>query len=469
MSAYTRVKQPPDDDEKGYYPDETAEEEGFLIAQSRSVSARKYCWVQDHWRSITIHVFILSLNILLVLIYHVPWFKPEYVLYPDITTSPLQHAIEYRSQVFETLAIYRHDGTLNPHKTNAYNGPPRPELEEAWDKLMNNTNIRVTQDQLGEEFAAQDSIVELNDGSGYYVTVSAYHGLHCVQRLHHYIYAEHYYPGLSEFEAFMLRRHTEHCLDWLRQYVQCHPDLSLIPSHWMTDGPGPVAPDDGHRECVVWEKIEQWMAEHSFDPHDPGLLVHPIFANPSDMESSSSPFVSPEEPRLSSSSEDGYTYGKHPPKAKRWWQRQPFLSIFRTIVYLIAVWGFISLLSSTLPFTPKQEPTSHSSVTPDVYRPETLSPGLNICDCGTTINEALLLNCVYDSLATAWLPPHCRDAELTALFDKAGPEPNGEWSYYLDEDGTIPLTKDEIALLGETGGAEHEKPSRLSQPSEGHT
>ncbi|PWY83790.1 hypothetical protein BO94DRAFT_468662, partial [Aspergillus sclerotioniger CBS 115572] len=158
---------------------------------------------------------------------------------------PLRDAIEYRPQVFETLAIYRHDGTLNPHKTNAYNGPPRPELEEAWDKLMNNTNIRVTQDQLGEEFAAQDSIVELNDGSGYYVTVSAYHGLHCVQRLHHYIYAEHYYPGLDEFETFMLRRHAG-------KY-------------------------DGHRQCVVWEKIEQWMAEHSFDPHEPGLLVHPIF------------------------------------------------------------------------------------------------------------------------------------------------------------------------------------------------
>ncbi|PYI02917.1 hypothetical protein BO78DRAFT_422077 [Aspergillus sclerotiicarbonarius CBS 121057] len=269
MLAYTRVDQPPDDDEKGYFPDEAAEEEGFLNAtQSRREPFWKPSWVRDHWRSITIHLIILSLNILLVLFYHIPWSNSGYIRYPDITTSPLRDAIVYRPQVFETLAIYRHDGTLNPHKTNAYNGPPRPELEGAWDKLMNNTNIRVTQDQLGEEFAAQDSIVELNDGSGYYVTVSAYHGLHCVQRLHHYMYADHYYPGIK------------HCLDWLRQYVQCHPDLSLIPSHWITDAPGPVAPDDGHRQCVVWEKIEQWMAEHSFDPHEHGLLVHPIFGNP---------------------------------------------------------------------------------------------------------------------------------------------------------------------------------------------
>ncbi|RAK98813.1 uncharacterized protein BO80DRAFT_325380, partial [Aspergillus ibericus CBS 121593] len=122
------------------------------------------------------------------------------------------------------------------------------------------------------------------------------------------------------------------------------------------------------------------------------------------------------------------------------------------ILYLLAAWGLISLVSHILPFTPNLQPTSHSPV-PDVYRPETLPAGLTICDCGNTIDEALHLNCIYDSLATAWLPPHCRDAELTAQFDQAGPGPNGEWSYYLDENGTIPLTNSEIALLGETGGS----------------
>ncbi|XRM42745.1 hypothetical protein ABZX51_005954 [Aspergillus tubingensis] len=279
MGTFTRVDQPSDDDENKSYTNETAEEEGLLSAPRPTTRLlSRSSWLKEY--SIRIHLSLLFLNVLMFIAYTFPWSKPTYIAYPDIAASPLRTAVEYEPRRFETLAIYRHDGSLNPHKTNAYNGPPRPELEEAWDKLMNNTNIRVTQDQLGEEFAAQDSIVELSDGSGYYVTVSAYHGLHCVQRLHHYIYADHYYPGLGEFEAFMLRRHTEHCLDWLRQYVQCHPDLSLIPSHWMTDGPGPVAPDDGHRQCVVWEKIEKWMAEHSFDPHEPGILVHPIFGNP---------------------------------------------------------------------------------------------------------------------------------------------------------------------------------------------
>lgn len=88
----------------------------------------------------------------------------------------------------------------------------------------------------------------------------------------------------------------------------------------------------------------------------------------------------------------------------------------------------------------------------DVYRPATLEPGFNICDCGNTIQEALDRDCVYDSMATAWLPPYCRDDELTAEFDRAGPGEHGEWAYFADEQGRVPLTKADLGLLGDTGG-----------------
>ncbi|KAI1406923.1 hypothetical protein F5Y13DRAFT_207170 [Hypoxylon sp. FL1857] len=89
----------------------------------------------------------------------------------------------------------------------------------------------------------------------------------------------------------------------------------------------------------------------------------------------------------------------------------------------------------------------------DVYRPDTLPTGLSLCDCGRTIREALLRDCVYDTLSTAWLPPYCRDDELTAEFDEAGPGPQGEWGYFADEEGTIPLNRTEVAALGETDGS----------------
>jgi len=72
------------------------------------------------------------------------------------------------------------------------------------------------------------------------------------------------------------------------------------------------------------------------------------------------------------------------------------------------------------------------------------------CDCGANTREALSLGCKYDSLAAAWLPPHCRDDELTAEFERSGDGPNGTWTYWADTAHTQPLTLDEVALLADT-------------------
>ncbi|KAI0100220.1 hypothetical protein GGR51DRAFT_551573 [Nemania sp. FL0031] len=121
----------------------------------------------------------------------------------------------------------------------------------------------------------------------------------------------------------------------------------------------------------------------------------------------------------------------------------------RVIVILFAVWGLlVTLLAIACAAFPSWHPFRQS----DVYRPETLKPGLNACLCGHTVEEALALDCAYDSLATAWLPKECRDDELTDKFDRAGP--GGHWDYYVDENGTTPITsKSEIAALGPQGGS----------------
>ncbi|RDA95408.1 hypothetical protein CP533_3436 [Ophiocordyceps camponoti-saundersi (nom. inval.)] len=314
---------------------------------------------------IALHCVFLAINLLVLSLNAYTWLAIERKVDPHYPRRP-----------FDVKAIYLNNGTLNPHKANSFNGPPRESLENAWDKLMKHQNVRVPESELGQ-YAGDDSIVKLTDGSGYYTTVAVFHGLHCVQRLHHAIYADHYYPGLSEDETFLLKRHTEHCIDWLRQYVQCNADTTLIPIQWAADSPGPVSTDKGKHQCVVWEPIYEWMAEHSFDPFEPGLLVHPTLA-------------------------------------QQW------------------------LFSSSLP---------------DPYHPETLEPGRNTCHCGNTIKEALARGCVYDTMATAWLPPYCRDEKLTAEFDKSGPGPNGQWSYFADKAGIEPLTTSQMAGLGETGGS----------------
>ncbi|KAK4223650.1 hypothetical protein QBC38DRAFT_516497 [Podospora fimiseda] len=134
---------------------------------------------------------------------------------------------------------------------------------------------------------------------------------------------------------------------------------------------------------------------------------------------------------------------KHQPS-----NRHTLSFLFHPIIYLFAIWGFISLsfgiIQTVFP------DSSSSTKTLDVYRPSTLAPGLTSCLCGANPTEAISLNCVYDTLSSAWLPPYCRDAELTAEFERSGPGPNGEWTYYADPDGKHIISVEQVAALGGT-------------------
>lgn len=86
--------------------------------------------------------------------------------------------------------------------------------------------------ELGE-FANMPGIVELSDGNGgYYATLSAYHSLHCIKRLHHLLHFDDYYPNMTGIKAQLIRHHGEHCLNILEQTVKCNPDLSALPMQW---------------------------------------------------------------------------------------------------------------------------------------------------------------------------------------------------------------------------------------------
>jgi len=60
------------------------------------------------------------------------------------------------------------------------------------------------------------------------------------------------------------------------------------------------------------------------------------------------------------------------------------------------------------------------------------------------------MNCKFDTLAMAWLPPECRDDVLTEAFKVSGPGINGSWLYFADAKGTISLDETEVSLLADT-------------------
>ena len=124
-------------------------------------------------------------------------------------------------------------------------------------------------------------------------------------------------------------------------------------------------------------------------------------------------------------------HGRGPSWRERVSRSTVFSFFSKAALVLLAVWGIISLGFQTTRYI-----EAHRSVN---------------CDCGSSIAEALSLGCKYDSMAAAWLPELCRDDELTAEFDRAGPGPGGRWYYWSDPYRENELTLIEMAELADSG------------------
>jgi hypothetical protein len=59
-----------------------------------------------------------------------------------------------------------------------YNGPPSTEVDEAWGRLLQNSNIKISADDLRK---LNKSSIQLQDGSGMYFSgLGVHHHLHCL-------------------------------------------------------------------------------------------------------------------------------------------------------------------------------------------------------------------------------------------------------------------------------------------------
>ncbi|KAH8888154.1 hypothetical protein GQ53DRAFT_826711 [Thozetella sp. PMI_491] len=167
----------------------------------------------------------------------------------SLAYSPAWEALEWQPQMLNNDL-----GTSNPFK-----GPPRPEFEEAWDRLLSPDAVRVGKDILEK---INKTSVELSDRSGYFRQVRAY--------LH---------PDLYQANKKEANRgqHIDHCLESLRQYIMCNADLTLMTYDWIPNFPRPWPNFKSVHQCANWQAIEDWAWAHNFDYFNKSLLQHPNY------------------------------------------------------------------------------------------------------------------------------------------------------------------------------------------------
>ncbi|SPQ23412.1 1bc153c3-b1e0-449e-8bc9-2e29dcdb6895 [Thermothielavioides terrestris] len=141
------------------------------------------------------------------------------------------------------------EATVFDHEHSIYVGQPNPALDAAWKKLLANSNIRVTEAEMEAIPGRRSQAIPLPDG-GYYGSLNVYHNLHCIKRLHHYMYPEYYFPNITQRQKEANEFHNHHCLDMLRQSVMCQGDTQILTMMWTPDDRIPTAnfSDEGYGE-----------------------------------------------------------------------------------------------------------------------------------------------------------------------------------------------------------------------------
>jgi hypothetical protein len=179
------------------------------------------------------------------------------------------------SPVYEDLGASRpvivkatHIGEHNP-----FTGTPSGRTSLAWKALMSGYNVRVPRRLLQP---GQDSI-PLSDGSDDVVgSLGVFHYLHCLDSIRHQI------AGMGCHDTDwgadgVLPAHFDHCIESLRQWLICQPDLTLRTTYW-TQGPDgetfAQANNTVEHTCVDWSRVAEWTQERQMRADD-GLVRTP--------------------------------------------------------------------------------------------------------------------------------------------------------------------------------------------------
>ncbi|KAG6002682.1 hypothetical protein E4U21_002834 [Claviceps maximensis] len=256
--------------------DESRDGEGLMEKHEASLRLRPALGREPWWKQTTVLAIghLVLFTIYAGVLYAVVRGGLRRGRMEGLPVSPAIPAVQWEAHKFTLEDRIQEKGS--------FSGRPNADLDKAWHDLLNYENI-VIEPEIMEHYERLDIGVPVPEGGGYLGTLNVYHELHCLKRLHQYMYPDYYFPNLSPQQHEMNRLHNgaspidtpaEHCIDFLRQSSMCHGDIGLITFEWHDNSRIPVANATMH-QCVNWQKLDDWTRARSVDMMKPGWLVHP--------------------------------------------------------------------------------------------------------------------------------------------------------------------------------------------------
>ncbi|KAM3073489.1 hypothetical protein ACMFMG_004613 [Clarireedia jacksonii] len=182
----------------------------------------------------------------------------------DLTTAKhISELIEYRFtggiQIDHEGKLYREVNPLEPQ----YAGEPVPEIDKAWDDLLSAVDLGFDMDEL---HGAERTSVHTPDGK-VLISLDVYHSLHCVNLVRKAIDFRYYHP--TGQVPYFYRSHVDHCVDYLRQSIQCQSDLSPL-TYARSEPKNHTIPVFGTpHTCRNFSKVHEWALQRRSRVEEP--------------------------------------------------------------------------------------------------------------------------------------------------------------------------------------------------------
>ena len=138
-------------------------------------------------------------------------------------------------------------------RDSAYIRPPGDRVDQAWNDLLGNMSLRVTDAEL---LSHSQTSIPLPNG-GFLAWLGVYHELHCLKLLRQMNYREYYHPNSTDQQLRDLQLHSDHCIDRFLNMLMCRGDIETLTTFMWSNGwpkPLPSIERPVHR-CLDWEAM----------------------------------------------------------------------------------------------------------------------------------------------------------------------------------------------------------------------
>ncbi|KAF2099408.1 hypothetical protein NA57DRAFT_74908 [Rhizodiscina lignyota] len=182
--------------------------------------------------------------------------------------NPLLKQTSYYSPLLDRVSVPLKTKSINDtlYNRSVYAQPPGLQVDEAWKQLTRLGLTYITAADVTHIGKDPSLTVHAPDNPDAHLMMPLVtHQLHCLNGIRKNLFREYYYPDASMLSP-LHEDHLLHCLDVVREALQCAAPTELITYNWMRDVDIPQPDFTYNAVCRDWDGLKGWMDANEVDP-----------------------------------------------------------------------------------------------------------------------------------------------------------------------------------------------------------